>query len=163
MSTVAGRQVMHAPWLAFCPSTKTHLTWLAVNSLHSTKSVLPSSCTRRCFLEPPLCRHDLGIVLWYKYGAPHTSISATTPHAGFLRAARGQGRRARLTRSLMDDILTEGDFDDFAAAVGEGGDGSDEDASVRRTQYITLRAHSQTARPYSILLLSAASRPLVAG
>ena len=63
----------------------------------------------------------------------------------------------------MDDILTEGDFDDFAAAVGEGGDGSDEDASVRRTQYITLRAHSQTARPYSILLLSAASRPLVAG
>lgn len=32
----------------------------------------------------------------------------------------------------MDDILTEDDFDDFAAAVGEGGDGgSEDDARVR--------------------------------
>lgn len=32
----------------------------------------------------------------------------------------------------MDDILTEEDFDDFAAAVGEGGDGgSEDDARVR--------------------------------
>ena len=42
----------------------------------------------------------------------------------------------------MDDILTEGDFDDFAAAVGEGGDGSDEDASVRRTQHNTPSSQS---------------------
>lgn len=31
----------------------------------------------------------------------------------------------------MDDLLAEGDFDDVAAAVGEGGDGSDDDARVR--------------------------------
>lgn len=33
----------------------------------------------------------------------------------------------------MDDLLADGDFDDFAAAVGEGGDGSDDDARVRWT------------------------------
>lgn len=31
----------------------------------------------------------------------------------------------------MNDLPAEGDFDDFAAAVGEGGDGSDDDATVR--------------------------------
>lgn len=30
----------------------------------------------------------------------------------------------------MDDLPAEGDFDDLAAAVGEGGDGSDDDATV---------------------------------
>lgn len=30
----------------------------------------------------------------------------------------------------MDDLLTEDDFNDFAAAVGEGADGSDDDARV---------------------------------
>lgn len=43
----------------------------------------------------------------------------------------------------MDDLLTDGDFNDFAAAVGEGGDGSDDDARVRWTG--THTAYENTA------------------
>lgn len=31
----------------------------------------------------------------------------------------------------MDDLLTTDDFEDIAAAIGEGGDASDDDARVR--------------------------------
>lgn len=45
--------------------------------------------------------------------------------------------RANLARlihraSRMDSLLTEDDFNDIAAAVGEGADGSDADERVRR-------------------------------
>lgn len=39
----------------------------------------------------------------------------------------------------MDDLLADGDFDDFAAAVGEGADGSDDDARVRWTALMQHR------------------------
>lgn len=41
----------------------------------------------------------------------------------------------------MDGLLAEGDFDHFAATVGEGGDGSDDDARVSRLRLIQQFEH----------------------